>query len=176
MAIQKKSPQYIGRYGEVIKEARIIKECDGKLTIRGQGLDKDGNTSIVTFEASSTTGKKCGHYHISKEPEEHGGDYYEEESNYTNDILNGLERHYHFRPWIFGRHEVETFRTTWLRGKQVDGEERQNNAIESKIIRKLFSRKDVIEAIKTGNPLEVKKVMTKAVIGRHTKKNIKERE
>ena len=111
---KKKEPKYIGRYGEVLEDVEFIDDkpdFDGRLMLKGFGVDKNGIKSEVVFQVSARTGKKDGRYFIRRK-NENGKEADTEESRYENGVLNGREsyHHYVYLPWY---NHITTFETNW---------------------------------------------------------------
>ena len=146
---EKKEPEYIGRYGEVLEGVEFADNTpdhDGRLMLTGYGLDKAGVKSEVVFHISAKTGKKDGIYFITRKTE-NGKEEYTEESMYENGVLNGKESHHHYVRGPLNEHTV-TFETSWVHGKNIEElKKREKTAKKSKDIREIFSDRSVKETV-----------------------------
>lgn len=131
---EKKEPQYIGRYGEVLKRVKrqhnpAYEKVEQRTWImEGIGLDEFGNKRKVIFEVSRKTNKKLGFYSILRPNREqsdpkarsvmgcHLRPHLIEQCHYSNDSLHGYDTFY-------DAHGNITKRVIFVRGKQVENDQ-----------------------------------------------------
>ena len=165
--------QYIGRYGEVLKNIQETKESletknPQVVTLEGIGVDEMGKERVVRFDVSRKTGKKNGAYFILRplEADENLGGlwgsrffpHWIEVCRYANDLLHGEDSFYNEAGLLWKR-------SYFHRGREsVANIEKAYQAEERHHLRQLFSKGSVQKAIKTGNPVKIKSAMTRALI------------
>ena len=204
MTEKKEEKYFIGRYGEVIKNAEIVCFCDKNghpvleseadhFIVTGLGKDEMDQKANVRFVVSKKNGKKDGEYIITRKAVAgeynqpvYDGDMYEESAYFKNDLLDGHEMHCYLGPSSLLSTRC-VFEADWLRGKWVDPQIRESKANDSKSLRQLFSDASVKATIakliksdpqskKTSNAIQqIKNAMTKAITGTPSKRK-KERE
>lgn len=196
---EKKEPEYIGRYGEVLEDVQETKESlkkrDPKTrTLEAIGLDDKGNKRRVVFQVSRKTNRKYGSYLILMSEEEKKKWPYAcepvERCQYINDRLDGEDciclRQPH--PLSHGSYK----RTYFLRGRQLEGKEiehynencteeifgrvekkkREQKTKKARDIRKFLEDASIVEAIKTGDPVKVRNVAARVAMRSAKKKDM----
>ncbi len=179
-----KQHQYIGRYGEVIKDAKEYTELPFELIKlpreekfkpkkdvlyifgTGKGMN-EGKKYGVLFEVSAKTKKKNGLYKTLSifDTDLYGNPKWgtSEEYQFKDDVLHGKERRF-----VPDNYRVEDF-YLWRNGEKQDISIRNFAAKKAHTLRKLLEEKTLVDAIKTGDPLKVKSALTKiATRGAHT--------